>query len=194
MAHLLIVDDEQSICWGLAELAESWATPRRSPPRPSRVSSGPAQRARRDRARRSPAGHGRPDGHAAVSAQELGPVPIIVITAYGELATAVEAVRNGAFEYLIKPFELDVAERAIQRRLESPGPSDPCAPPAAASGDRAARSSARRRPCRRSSSGSPWWPRPTPASTCAARAARARSWSPGRSTATAAAPAGRSWP
>ena len=52
--------------------------------------------------------------------EQLGPVPVIVITAYGDLATAVEAVRNGAFEYLVKPFDLSVVQHAIQRVLASP--------------------------------------------------------------------------
>ncbi len=50
---------------------------------------------------------------------QLGAIPVIVITAYGELATAVEAVRNGAFEYLAKPFDLRVAQRAIERAWRS---------------------------------------------------------------------------
>ncbi len=49
----------------------------------------------------------------------LGPVPIIVITAFGELTTAVSAVRNGAFDYLLKPFDLNVAERTIRRALRA---------------------------------------------------------------------------
>ena len=119
MAHWLIVDDEQSICWGLAKLAEELGTPRPRPRRPSRGSMRPAAK--------------RPDvivldvrlpgmdGLAAMQQfrQAAGPaVPIIVMTAYGDLATAVEAVRNGAFDYLVKPFDLAVAERAIRRALE----------------------------------------------------------------------------
>ena len=49
----------------------------------------------------------------------LGPVPIIVITAFGDLNTAVSAVRNGAFDYLLKPFDLSAAERAIRRALRT---------------------------------------------------------------------------
>ena len=118
----------------------------------------------------------------------LGRLPIIVMTAYGELATAVAAVRNGAFDYLTKPFDLSRGAAGDRAGADSmPGSGRRAAvrlPPARPA---AGRSSAARRPCRRSSSGSPWSPPPTPASTSAARAARARSWSPGRSTATAAA-------
>jgi len=73
------------------------------------------------------------DGLTAIERfrEELGPVPIIVITAYGELATAVQAVRKGAFDYLTKPFDLQVAERAIQRALNAPKPSPDSPPPAA---------------------------------------------------------------
>ena len=41
------------------------------------------------------------------------------MTAYGDLATAVEAVRQGSFEYLLKPFDLDVAQRALERAFDA---------------------------------------------------------------------------
>lgn len=51
-------------------------------------------------------------------------MPVIVVTAYGTIATAVEAMRRGAFDYLPKPFTPDqlrvVLDRvARMRRLES---------------------------------------------------------------------------
>jgi two-component system phosphate regulon response regulator PhoB len=49
----------------------------------------------------------------------IGAAPIIVITAFGDLHTAVQAVRNGAFDYVIKPFsprELLARIRAVLRR------------------------------------------------------------------------------
>ena len=42
---------------------------------------------------------------------------MVIITAYGDLATAVAAVRGGAFEYLLKPFDLPVAQRVIERAV-----------------------------------------------------------------------------
>ena len=48
-----------------------------------------------------------------------GRTPIIVVTAYGELSTAVAAVRNGAFDYLTKPFDLKVVQRAIERAVRA---------------------------------------------------------------------------
>ena len=49
-------------------------------------------------------------------------MPIIIITAFGDLTTAVEAVRNGAFEYLLKPFDLTTAQRVIERATNSLSP------------------------------------------------------------------------
>jgi two-component system nitrogen regulation response regulator GlnG len=45
------------------------------------------------------------------------------MTAYGDLATAVEAVKQGAFEYLLKPFDLDVAQRALERAFDAQPPA-----------------------------------------------------------------------
>ena len=46
-------------------------------------------------------------------------LPVIVMTAYGTIETAVEAMRSGASDYITKPFSSDeiliVAERAIER-------------------------------------------------------------------------------
>jgi two-component system, NtrC family, nitrogen regulation response regulator GlnG len=44
-------------------------------------------------------------------------VPVIVITAFGNLPTAVKAMEGGAFDYLTKPFDLDQALAAVQRAL-----------------------------------------------------------------------------
>jgi two-component system, NtrC family, nitrogen regulation response regulator GlnG len=117
MPHLLIVDDEQSICWGLAKLAEQMGH--------SAVTAVSAEQGL------AAAGKTRPDvimldvrlpgmdGLAAMQHfQKAAPgVPIVVMTAYGELSTAVAAVRNGAFDYLTKPFDLAVAQRAIESAL-----------------------------------------------------------------------------
>jgi two-component system nitrogen regulation response regulator GlnG len=57
----------------------------------------------------------------------LRSVSIIVITAFGDLTTAVEAVRNGAFEYLLKPFDLTTAQRVIERATQSLAAPPPAA-------------------------------------------------------------------
>ncbi len=45
-------------------------------------------------------------------------VPAIVMTAQGSVATAVEAMKLGAQDYLMRPFDIDVLELSIQRVLE----------------------------------------------------------------------------
>jgi len=120
MAHLLIVDDEDSICWGFSRLAQ-------------KMGHTAAMAASAEEAL-AMAGQQPPhaivldvrlpgmDGLTAMSRfrELLGSVPIIIMTAHGELPIAVEAVRNGAFDYLVKPFDLAVAERCIRRALTSP--------------------------------------------------------------------------
>ncbi len=49
--------------------------------------------------------------------QMAGDVPVIVITAFGNLPTAVQAMEGGAFDYLPKPFDLDQALEAVERAL-----------------------------------------------------------------------------
>lgn len=43
---------------------------------------------------------------------------VIMLTAYGTVATAVEAMKEGAFDYITKPFKLDELVLTVQRALE----------------------------------------------------------------------------
>lgn len=45
-------------------------------------------------------------------------VPVILMTGHGTANTAIEAMRRGAFEYLLKPLDLDVLQAVIGRALE----------------------------------------------------------------------------
>jgi DNA-binding NtrC family response regulator len=58
--------------------------------------------------------------------------PIVVMTAFGNLSTAVEAIRNGAFDYLTKPFDVDqalsVMRRALAQRTAPAAPALPAEP------------------------------------------------------------------
>jgi len=115
MGHILIVDDQPDICWGLKKLAEQLG---------HTVESVALAEEAINRAIAT-----KPDviimdvrlpGMSGLQAmqelrQEGWNGPIIVITAYGDLEVAVEAVRQGAFEYLTKPFDLKVVARAIER-------------------------------------------------------------------------------
>jgi two-component system nitrogen regulation response regulator GlnG len=130
MAHLLVIDDEQSICWGLSQLAAAMG---------HTIATAASAEEGFDLAQAR-----RPDvvvldvrlpGMDGLTAMHrfrelLDQTPIIVVTAYGELSTAVAAVRNGAFDYLTKPFDLKVVQRALERALR-PAPRRPAgAPPA----------------------------------------------------------------
>jgi DNA-binding NtrC family response regulator len=45
--------------------------------------------------------------------------PVIIMTAYGTIETAVQAVKEGAFEFLTKPFDIDHLIVLIRRALEN---------------------------------------------------------------------------
>ena len=45
-------------------------------------------------------------------------VPVIIMTAYGTIPQAVAAIRNGAFEYVTKPFDLDQLKRIVASALD----------------------------------------------------------------------------
>ncbi len=54
---------------------------------------------------------------------------IVMVTAHATVATAVEAMRHGAFDYIEKPFEADALERLVTQamrhgRLVNPEPAD----------------------------------------------------------------------
>ncbi|MHC4953167.1 MAG: sigma-54-dependent transcriptional regulator [Planctomycetota bacterium] len=46
-------------------------------------------------------------------------VQVIVMTAFGSLETAVEAIREGAFDYVSKPFRMDEMVKMVERALEA---------------------------------------------------------------------------
>ena len=116
-AHVLIVDDEETICWGLSRLLQSEG-------HEARVASS-AEEALASIAASPPdlivmdvrlPGM---DGLAAMRElrQQGNEVPIVVITAFGNLETAVGAMKAGAIDYLPKPFDLEQAAAVIRRAL-----------------------------------------------------------------------------
>ncbi|MBT6232053.1 MAG: response regulator, partial [Nitrosomonadales bacterium] len=46
-------------------------------------------------------------------------IPIIIMTAYSDLDTAVTAFQKGAFEYIAKPFDISKVVNIIQQALEA---------------------------------------------------------------------------
>jgi two-component system nitrogen regulation response regulator GlnG len=120
MSHVLIVDDEESICWALGRLF------RESGHRVTVASS--AEQAFECFAREAP--HlvmldirlpGMDGLEALTQIQQLAPrTPVVIMTAFGSLATAVAALSRGAFDYLVKPFDLDQAAAVVARALVPP--------------------------------------------------------------------------
>jgi two-component system nitrogen regulation response regulator GlnG len=49
--------------------------------------------------------------------EKLPRVPVIIMTAYSDLDSAVAAFQGGAFEYLSKPFDVDAAVELVRRAL-----------------------------------------------------------------------------
>ena len=48
-------------------------------------------------------------------------IPVIVISGHADIQTAVEAVKSGAYDYLIKPLDFDVLQLTIERACEHAG-------------------------------------------------------------------------
>jgi two-component system nitrogen regulation response regulator GlnG len=121
MSEILIVDDEPAIGWSLRELladeghavtlattvADALAACRRLPPDTILLDV------------RLP---GR-DGISAIpELRGLAPgAPVIVMTAFGDLDTAVRTVAAGAFDYLVKPFDLEQVTAVVARALADRG-------------------------------------------------------------------------
>ena len=57
----------------------------------------------------------------AVSRQLAPERPVIVMTAYSALDTAIESIRRGAYHYATKPFKLDEVALFLRRALEEAG-------------------------------------------------------------------------
>jgi two-component system response regulator HydG len=45
-------------------------------------------------------------------------IPVIVITAFGSLETAIEAMRAGAYDFVTKPFEMDILALTLERAVK----------------------------------------------------------------------------
>ncbi len=52
----------------------------------------------------------------AIHAQDVE-IPVIILTAYGTVENAVEAMKKGAYDYILRPFDVEAVERVITRAL-----------------------------------------------------------------------------
>ena len=46
-------------------------------------------------------------------------IPVIIITAHGTIAAAVDALKKGAFDYITKPFERDELQHIIRKAIKT---------------------------------------------------------------------------
>jgi two-component system, NtrC family, nitrogen regulation response regulator GlnG len=122
VSRILVVDDEASICWGLAKLGETLGHDVRTA---SSAEEGLslAEQERPDLLVLDVRLPGM-DGLTAMAMfrRLIGEARIIVITAFGDLTTAVKAVEQGAFEYVLKPFDLHEIRAAVERALHQRTP------------------------------------------------------------------------
>ena len=78
------------------------------------------------------------DGHELLAhlRQHHPALPVALITAYGQVSKAVDAIRNGAVDYLMKPFEPDQLIALIRNHAQGVVTQDEAAPVAEAPGSR----------------------------------------------------------
>lgn len=115
--NVLVVDDEPSICWSLKEVIQDEGCN-------VTVASSAEEALKQIDSRdfeaifldvRLPG----MDGLTALEKirRKSERTPVILMTAYGDLDTAVQSVAKGAFEYLTKPFDLDSVTQILGRAI-----------------------------------------------------------------------------
>ena len=118
MKPIWIVDDDQSIRWVLEKALARENIPHRSFSNPNDVLNA----LEKDTPQvlisdiRMPRGNGL-DLLQNVKASHPQ-LPVIIMTAYSDLDSAVSSFQGGAFEYLTKPFDIDKAVELIRRAME----------------------------------------------------------------------------
>lgn len=118
MSHILVVDDEEAVAWGLrrALTAEGHKVAVAASAEEAFVQ---AEKQRPDAVVLDVRLPGLDGLSALARLRELtDDAPTIVVTAFGNLSTAVRAVEEGAFDYLAKPFDLDQALETVKRALQ----------------------------------------------------------------------------
>jgi two-component system nitrogen regulation response regulator GlnG len=119
MKPIWIVDDDQSIRWVLEKALKREQIPYRSFSNPQDVLDAFDQKQEPQvliSDIRMPRGNGI-DLLQQVKAEHPN-VPVIIMTAYSDLDSAVSSFQSGAFEYITKPFDLTKAIELIRRAID----------------------------------------------------------------------------
>jgi two-component system, NtrC family, nitrogen regulation response regulator GlnG len=126
--HILIIDDEEAVCWSLQRGLERLGYAVRT----AATAEKAIKAANEDRFDAALVDVRLPtmDGVTAVEKlRALQPtMQIAVMTAFGDLDTAVRAMAAGASEYLAKPFEWNRIQEVVKRLVESRGASSEARP------------------------------------------------------------------
>jgi two-component system nitrogen regulation response regulator GlnG len=130
MSRILIIDDEPAIGWSLGAL---FSDEGHAVETTASVEAGleACAHAPPDAVLLDVRLPGRDGIDALPELRALAPdAPVVVMTAFGDLDTAVRAVNAGAYDYLVKPFDLDRVAQTVARALADRGWA-PTAPTAA---------------------------------------------------------------
>lgn len=123
---VVIIDDEESIAWSLRKAFETIGA-KAVVCATAENGIATAERLRPDLIFLDVKLPGMDGLSALAKLRAVSPLTaIIVMTAHGNLATAVKAVEGGAFDYLAKPFDLDQAIDAFERaQVDRPSNTSP---------------------------------------------------------------------
>ena len=118
MKPIWIVDDDKSIRWVLEKALERENIPHRSFSSPNDVLNALEKEVPQVLISdiRMPRGNGL-DLLQTINASHPQ-IPVIIMTAYSDLDSAVSSFQGGAFEYITKPFDIDKAIELIRRAVE----------------------------------------------------------------------------
>ncbi len=117
MAKILLVDDEPGVLYALGEVVESFGH------EVVAVSSGEAALASLEGVEAVLTDYSMPgmDGLVLLEAIRArdSTLPVILVTAQGSERLAVRAMKEGAYDYLVKPYDLDEVGYSVQRAVET---------------------------------------------------------------------------
>jgi DNA-binding NtrC family response regulator len=126
MKHVLVIDDDLETCNFLAEIfsEEGWQV---TSSQSAEAAIGAVEQAQFELIVSDINLGGRTNGVALLKEfKRLSPASqVILISGFGTLETAVEAVREGAFDYISKPFNVNEVVATARRALEDRGTEGP---------------------------------------------------------------------
>jgi len=120
MSKILVVDDEEKVCWAFEQFLKGEGY--------TAIIASNAQEALEKLTAEKPdlvimdiRMPGQMDGLEALAEMKRRDpdVYVIMMTAYGTMQTAIRAMQSGAYDYIIKPLDLDQVEIVIQKALKA---------------------------------------------------------------------------